>query len=117
MVTIDRLVEGEKATVLATVRRVSAPPARKGRGRRAPARVELEVADAGGRLKVTFFNQAWRARQLPVGTLALFFGPVTSFRGALQMVNPTVEVLRGADESADATTTVRRPVGSTPSTP
>ncbi|HEX7459268.1 MAG TPA: hypothetical protein VF279_01480, partial [Acidimicrobiales bacterium] len=100
MLTVDRLVEGEKATVLATVRRVSAPPVRAGRGRRAPARVEVEVVDAGGRLKVTFFNQAWRARQLPVGTLVLLFGPVSSFRDALQMVNPTAEVLRGADESA-----------------
>ena len=100
MLTVDRLVEGEKATVLATVRRVSSPAGRAGRGRRAPARVEVEVADAGGRLKVTFFNQAWRARQLPVGTLVLLFGPVSSFRDALQMVNPTAEVLRGADESA-----------------
>ena len=102
MLTVDRLVEGEKATVLATVRRVNAPPVRYGRGRRAPARVELQVADSGGTLKVTFFNQAWRARQLPTGTLALFFGPVTSFRGSLQMVNPTAEVLRGADESTTA---------------
>ena len=100
LLTIDRLAEGEKATVLATVRRVSAPPVRRGRGRRPPARVELEVVDSGGRIKVTFFNQTWRARQLPVGTLALFFGPVTSFRGALQMVNPTAEVLRASDESA-----------------
>ena len=100
MRTVDRLVEGEKASVLATVRRVGAPPARAGRGRRAPARVELEVVDAGGRLKVVFFNQAWRARQLPTGTLVLLFGPVTSYRGALQMVNPTAEVLRGADEPA-----------------
>jgi ATP-dependent DNA helicase RecG len=99
MLTVDRLVEGEKATVLATVRRASAPQGRPGRGRRAPSRVELEVVDGGGRMKVTFFNQAWRARQLPVGTLALFFGPVSSFRGAVQIVNPTVEVLRGADES------------------
>jgi ATP-dependent DNA helicase RecG len=99
LLTVDRLAEGEKATVLATVRRVNAPPVRSGRGRRAPARVELEVVDSGGRIKVTFFNQAWRARQLTVGTLALFFGPVTSYRGALQMVNPTAEVLRGADES------------------
>ena len=100
MLTVDRLVEGEKASVLATVRRVNSPPVHRGRGRRAPARVEVEVVDAGGRLKVTFFNQAWRARQLPVGTLVLLFGPVSSFRDALQMVNPTAEVLRGADESA-----------------
>ena len=30
MLTVDRLAEGEKATVLATVRRVSAPPVRTG---------------------------------------------------------------------------------------
>ncbi len=102
MVTIDKLAEGEKATVLATVRRVGAPPSRPGRGRRAPSRVQLDIVDDGGRMRVVFFNQAWRSRQLPTGTLALFFGPVTSFRGDLQMANPTVEVLRGADESATA---------------
>ena len=54
--------------MLATVRRVERPAGRAGgRGRRAPARVELEVADAGGRIKVVFFNQSWRARQLPSG--------------------------------------------------
>ena len=100
MVTIDRLAAGEKATVLATVTRVSAPPPRGGRGRRAPARVQLEVADRGGSLTVVFFNQTWRAKQLPVGTLALFFGPVTLYRDRLQMASPTVEVLRGADEGA-----------------
>jgi len=100
MATIDRLTEGEKATVLATVRRVSAPPARSGRGRRGPSRVQLDVADGGGRLRVVFFNQSWRAKQLRVGTSALFFGPVTSYREELQMANPTVEVLRGADEVA-----------------
>jgi ATP-dependent DNA helicase RecG len=103
LVAIGQLVEGEKATVLATVARVSVPPVRYGRGRRPPARVQLEIADRGGRgrMKVVFFNQTWRAKQLPVGTVALFFGPVTSFRDALQMVSPTVEVLRGADEGDD----------------
>ena len=100
MVTVDQLVAGEKATVLATVARVTAPPPRAGRGRRAPARVQVDLADRGGRIAVVFFNQAWRARQLPVGTLVLAFGPVSSYRDSLQMVNPTVEVLRGADEGS-----------------
>ena len=34
------------------------------------------------------------------GPLALFFGPVDHVPGRAQMVNPTVEVLRAADESA-----------------
>ena len=100
MVTVDRLVDGERATVLATVGRVSAPPPRGGRGRRAPARVQVELTDGDGRIAAVFFNQPWRARQLAVGTLVLAFGPVSSYRDRLQMVNPTVEVLRGADEGA-----------------
>ena len=75
LVPIAELAEGDKASVLAEVTRVSRPPSGYGRGRRRrPSRVELEIADDSGRLQVVFFNQAWRAKQLPVGTLALFFG-------------------------------------------
>ena len=99
MVTLGELVDGDKATVLARVVRVSAPPSRGGRGRgRAPSRVSLQVTDGRGQLAVVFFNQPWRAKQLPVGALALFFGPVASYRGMLQMVNPTAEVLQSTDE-------------------
>ncbi|HXW39062.1 MAG TPA: DEAD/DEAH box helicase, partial [Acidimicrobiales bacterium] len=95
---IGELREGERASVLAEVTRVSRPPARYGRGRRPPSRVEVTVADESGALAVVFFNQTWRSRQLPVGTLALFFGAVGSFRGSRQMVNPVVDVLRTADD-------------------
>ncbi len=92
-------------------------PARQGRGR-SPARVELEVADAGGRLPVIFFNQSWRASQLPVGTLALFFGPVTTTGATLQMVEPTVEVLRAAgEERGPGRGPTSRPAGSYPGLP
>ncbi len=103
MVPIDALVEGEKASVLARVTRVARPPVRRGRGRRPPSRVEVDVADEGGRLRVVFFNQTWRANQLPAGTLVLLFGVVSAYRGARQLVNPAVEVLRGAaeDEAED----------------
>ena len=69
---LSELAEGERASVLATVRRVNRPPS--GRYRRGPTRVELDITDGTGGSKVVFFNQAWRAKQLPVGTLALFFG-------------------------------------------
>ncbi|HVB93969.1 MAG TPA: ATP-dependent DNA helicase RecG [Acidimicrobiales bacterium] len=93
---------GDKASVLAEVRRVNRPPVRYGRGRgRSPARVEFDVTDDSGGVKVVFFNQTWRAKQLPVGTLALFYGAVTSYRDTRQMVNPTAEVLRSADDEGD----------------
>ena len=99
---IAELVEGEKASVLAQVTRVNRPPPAHGRGRRrGPTRVELVIADDSGKLRVVFFNQTWRARQLPVGTLALFFGPVGSYRGALQLTSPTADVLRNAGDPAE----------------
>ncbi len=40
-----------------------------GRGR-GKARTELRISDGSGYLRVTFFNQPWRERQLPEGSEA-----------------------------------------------
>jgi ATP-dependent DNA helicase RecG len=102
LLPLGEIAVGDTASILAEVRRVHRPPARYGRGRgRSPARVEIEVSDGSGRLTVVFFNQTWRATQLPVGTLALFYGKVATYRDARQMVNPTAEVLRTADDADD----------------
>jgi ATP-dependent DNA helicase RecG len=105
LVPIGELAVGEKASVLGEVARVSRPSSGYGRGRRrSPSRVVVEVSDATGRLNVVFFNQSWRAKQLAVGTLALFYGSVGSYQGRLQLSSPTAEVLRSADDrSADGT--------------
>ncbi len=99
LVPIADLTEGDKVSVVAKVARVAAPSSGYGRGRRrSPSRVTVELADRTGRLSVVFFNQPWRSRQLPVGTLALFFGSVGSYKGSLQMANPTAEVLQSAGD-------------------
>ena len=85
---IEQLVEGDEAMVVGRVRRVS-PPIR-GRG---PVRTTADVADDTGQLVVTFFNQAWRARQLPPGTEVILYGKVTIFRGRRQMTNPLVDLV------------------------
>ena len=46
-----------------------------------------------GYLRITFFNQPWRARQFPEGSEAMFFGKVTEYRGQKQMANPEVDLL------------------------
>ncbi len=46
-------------------------------------------------LKIVFFNQPWRAKQLEAGTEAIFFGKVTEYRGTRQMANPVVDVVAG----------------------
>jgi ATP-dependent DNA helicase RecG len=90
------LAVGDEAVVLATVKDVRARRTRNGR-----ALVELAVHDGTAGVKVVFFNQAWRARQLPSGTEALFFGKLDTFRGGRQMTNPVVDVVVGTDEVDD----------------
>ncbi|MDA8355080.1 MAG: ATP-dependent DNA helicase RecG [Actinomycetota bacterium] len=91
-----------EAVVLARVQRVDVRRAGGGRGGR--ARVELEVADHSGSMRVVFFNQPWRAEQLRVGTEALFSGSPTEFRGRRQMVNPVVDVLVESEAGSEGST-------------
>ena len=55
--------------------------------------VTATVADSSGRLSVSFFNQRWREKQLPVGTEAVFFGKLDIFRNVRQMTNPVVDLI------------------------
>jgi ATP-dependent DNA helicase RecG len=79
---------GEESLVLAVVQSVQSRRTRQGR-----ALVELDVDDGTGRLRITFFNQAWRAKQLPAGTEALFFGKLDLYRGKRQLTNPVVDLV------------------------
>jgi ATP-dependent DNA helicase RecG len=81
---------GEQAMVLVTVERISS---RRTRGPRSKALVTADVTDGSGRLRVSFFNQAWRERQLPPGTQAILFGKVDSYQGRRQMTNPVVDLV------------------------
>ncbi|MEX2254157.1 MAG: ATP-dependent DNA helicase RecG [Acidimicrobiia bacterium] len=85
---IANLAIGEEATVYAEVKKVTA---RRTRQRRAI--VETEVFDGTSYLRLTFFNQPWRERQLAEGTEAAFFGRVEHYRGRRQMINPVVDIL------------------------
>ena len=84
------LVVGEEAMVLVTVDRVSL---RRTRGRPPKALVTAEVSDDTGQLRVTFFNQAWRERQLAPGTPVALFGKVDLYNGRRQMTNPVVDLI------------------------
>jgi ATP-dependent DNA helicase RecG len=94
---IVELTEGEEATVFGEVKQISA---RRTRQRR--MLVEGEVFDGTSYLRVVFFNQQWRERQLPAGTEASFFGRVERYRGRLQMTNPIVDVLERVGENTAA---------------
>jgi len=87
---VSDLDVGDEAAVLASVLSAHARRARTGR-----TVVDVVVRDDTGRLKIVFFNQPWRAKQLEAGTEAIFFGKVTEYRGARQMANPVVDVVAG----------------------
>jgi ATP-dependent DNA helicase RecG len=95
---IAALEIGEEATVFGEVRRVHGRRTRQGR-----ALVEVVVSDGTSLLNLTFFNQAWREKQLGVGTEAAFFGKVESYRGKRQMTNPVVDVIGTAGGEGDKT--------------
>ncbi len=85
---IADLFEGEEASVLVTVNRSQSRRVRGGK-----VMVTVTVSDDSGSLKLTFFNQAWRERQLSAGRQAVIFGKVDMFRGQRQMTNPVVDLV------------------------
>jgi ATP-dependent DNA helicase RecG len=87
-VSIAEVAAGEQAMVLATVRKSSARPTRRGR-----MLVEVDLFDGTSYLRVSFFNQPWRAKQLREGMQVVVFGKVDRFRGRLQMTNPLVDLI------------------------
>ena len=100
---LSDLAVGDEAVVLAEVRSVKSRRTRQGR-----ALVEAIVEDQSHSMTVTFFNQPWRAKQLPAGVQALFFGKLDEFRGERRMVNPVVDVIVGIDgDERSATRTMR----------
>ncbi len=89
-VDLSDLTVGDEAAVFGEVTKC-----RSARMKNGKPMVTLEVKDGSHTLGVVFFNQAWRERQLPVGTQAMFFGKVGEFRDQRQMSNPVVDVIVG----------------------
>jgi ATP-dependent DNA helicase RecG len=106
---LDSLTEGDHVTVLARVatsgvvgpngmtpEQARAAQARaRSRGAKAPvSRLEVIVTDGTGKLQLTFFAGVhFHAKELQPGTLALFAGTVSSYRGRRQLVHPEYELL------------------------
>jgi ATP-dependent DNA helicase RecG len=87
---IRDLVVGEEALVLVTVQRATS---RRTRGRPPKVLVTVDVTDGSGNLRVNFFNQAWRERQLRPGMTVALFGKLEIYAGRKQMTNPVVDLI------------------------
>lgn len=86
--TIEDLLEGDQGMVLVEIKSTNK---RNLKGRR--SMVFVDVADHTGRLRLTFFNQAWRTRQLQAGMHAVVFGKCELYNGRRQMTNPVVDLV------------------------
>lgn len=90
---------GEEVTIVGRVTKVSLR-----RPRAKMVIVEVRVTDGTSFLPVVFFNQSYRAKQLPEGTEVALSGKIERFRGQPQMNNPAVDIL---DSDLESLTTGR----------
>lgn len=82
----------ENVTIVAEVIEVRERPMRARKG----SLLEVTITDGKGVLTLTFFNQAWRAKDLRPGVRGIFAGKVGDYRGNRQLAHPDYELF-GAD--------------------
>lgn len=94
---LNALKADEYVTVMAEIAKVDVVTMRQRKGKM----VKVVVTDGSGKLHLTFFNQAWRGRQLSAGMRGLFAGKVGVFRGQRQLTNPQTQLLDDENDAAD----------------
>ena len=103
---ITNLPVGESVSIVAEV--VDA------RERRAKGRIshilEVRITDGSGFLSLTFFNQAWRQKNLLPGTRGLFAGKIGEYQGKLQLAHPDYELFPDEVSQFDAKAWADQPI-------
>jgi ATP-dependent DNA helicase RecG len=106
----------ENVTIVAEVLDVRERPMRARKG----SLLEVRITDgrSGGIMTLTFFNQAWRARDLHAGVRGIFAGKVGAYRGALQLAHPDYELFEddGTTGDTDARKWALTPIAIYPAT-
>lgn len=95
---IEALIEGEEVTIMARIEKVNVKriPGRKG------GILEVIVSDGRAKLILTFFNQAWRTKDLREGREGLFAGKVGVFKGKRQLSHPEYLLIPDGDNKEEA---------------
>ncbi|MEY3346939.1 MAG: hypothetical protein RIR40_664 [Actinomycetota bacterium] len=80
----ESIKDGEEVTILARIKstKVKRIPGRKS------GILEVEVSDGKSSLLLTFFNQAWRAKDLVEGREGLFAGKIGRYKNKRQLAHP-----------------------------
>ena len=93
---ISEIPLGEPATVVADIVEVRE---RRMKGKNGSI-LEVKITDGHGFMTLSFFNQAWRQKELRPGSRGLFAGKVGSYQGKLQLAHPDYELF--PEEISDA---------------
>ncbi len=91
---IAELHEGDEITILAEIFSASS---RRLQGRKGNI-LEVIVTDGSAKMSLTFFNQAWREKELKVGKQGLFAGKVGVFNGKRQLAHPDYELIADGND-------------------
>lgn len=113
LTALAQLPLDENVTIVADVLEVRERTMRSRRG----SILEAKISDGTGILTLTFFNQAWRARELKPGVRGMFAGKVSDYRGARQLAHPDYQLFddtapreAGADAAAERWATEPIPI-------
>ena len=89
---ISTLVAEDEVTILAEIEAVKL---RRANGKNI---LEVVVTDGSANLSLTFFNQAWREKDLRAGRVGLFAGKVGVFKGRRQLAHPDYQLIPDGDD-------------------
>ncbi|MFY7812781.1 MAG: ATP-dependent DNA helicase RecG [Candidatus Nanopelagicaceae bacterium] len=92
------LNDGDEVTILARIAscKVKKIPGRKG------GILEVVVSDGSEKLLLTFFNQAWRAKDLREGREGLFAGKVSQYKNQRQLAHPDYLLVPEGEDAQSA---------------
>ncbi|MFT4219494.1 MAG: ATP-dependent DNA helicase RecG [Microbacterium sp.] len=108
---IRSLPVGESVTIVAEVVRAAERRMKNRKG----SLLEVVISDGHGQLSLTFFNQAWRLKDLQPGRRGIFSGKVGEYRGTQQFAHPDYELFDD-ESSVDARAYAHTPIPIYPAT-
>jgi ATP-dependent DNA helicase RecG len=112
LTALSELPIDENVTIVAEVVEVRDRPMRN----RGGSLLEVRITDGRAFLTLTFFNQAWRARELRPGVRGIFAGKVGDYRGTAQLAHPDYELFEDDPDESLAKAWAELPIPIYPAT-
>ena len=98
LTNIEELHDGDVVTILAEIVDTNNRPMRGRKG----SILEIKVSDGKKKLSLTFFNQAWREREMRVGRTGLFAGKIATYKGVRQLTHPEYLLIPDGTDTDEA---------------